>query len=49
MMILLYASLAYLSTPSSVGFIIILYSSCTETYNENFGINCFGELPSMDT
>ena len=49
MIILLYSSLAYFSRPSSRGLTKLLWSSRTETFNKNFGINCFLELPSTET
>ena len=41
MMILLYASIASLSTTSSGGLTILLWGSRTETCNTNFGIYLF--------
>ena len=43
------SSLASISTPSSVGLAMLVYSSHTENYNKNLGINCFLGLPSIET
>ena len=40
-MILFLTSLASLSPPSSDRLTLLLFSSCIETYNNNFGINFF--------
>ena len=49
MTILLSEYLASLSPTSSGRITILWWVYLTETFNNNFGINCFSELLSIDT